>query len=125
MRKNIDVDKFIAAFESSQYHCMFSREGLILLFEYLNEVMDEGFVLNVHVIACAYTEQPPMEILTRYPIDTISCSDYSEENKAIVAYLTEKTKFIGRTEANTFVYASFYGEYYKMQDGNSAQSPMK
>jgi hypothetical protein len=71
MIKTITKDDFIWSFKDSQYDNKFSYDGLVALFEYLEEYEEstgEKIELDIVALACEYTEFDSLEDLqAQYP----------------------------------------------------------
>ena len=88
---------FINEFESKRPD-NFSREGLRLLFNWLEEVEDDcnpGYELDVIGICCEYSELSIDEVISNYAIDIGDIDDKESIKDLVIEYLNEVTCVIG------------------------------
>ena len=104
MKQTLDFNDFRDAFRRYDRLDNFSREGLELLFDYLEEC-DPDMELDVIAICCDYDEYHADDIIENYSID-IEGMDDGEIIEAAREYLEENTTLIGQT-ARGFVYLCF------------------
>ena len=109
-----DRSDFVNAFERYNRGDNFSREGLEVLFDYLEEYSDStGEPIEMDVIALCgeYSEDTLEGIINNYSID-VDLDDVDEEDQeetkreAVREYLEENTSVCGET-SDGFVYAVF------------------
>ena len=104
-----DRNDFVNAFERYNRMDNFSREGLEVLFDYLEEVSgDDNLELDVVALCCEYNEGTIQEIIKDYNID-LSDADEDDPSSIIEVvreYLQDNTSVCGET-ADGFVYACF------------------
>lgn len=108
MKTTVNFYEFAAAFENCRPD-NFSREGLMCLFEYLEEFEEStGGELELDVIAfcCDFSEDTWQSIAESYSIDLDGCDDDEERQQAVANYLTDEGAYIG-TAADCFVYRNF------------------
>ena len=87
----------------------FSREGLELLFEYLEEYEDSCGVeveLDVIALCCEYSEDIWKSIAENYSIEYDENENEDEGKDAVRQYLEENTQLVGETSTG-FVYVCF------------------
>jgi hypothetical protein len=109
MKSTIGFSDFKRAFEQTRPD-NFSREGLVVLFDYLEQVeADTGSEIEFDVIGlcCDYSEGSIEEIATDYAIDLTSCEDDDAKREAVREYLEDNTQIAGET-ADGFVYCSAF-----------------
>lgn len=85
----------------------FTDEGLILLWDYLEEYeQSTGKELELDIIAlcCDYSEDEPQDIAQSYDIDT---TGEGEPLQIVRQYLEEKTAFVRTTPSGTLLYQVF------------------
>jgi hypothetical protein len=113
----VGLHDFRQAFRDYNRADNFSREGLEVLFDYLEGFsgdLGEPIELDVIALCCEYSEDTPEEIAKQCGIDLpereewMDDDDYSEEVKEVVlGYLKYNTSVCGVTESGTIVYAIF------------------
>lgn len=107
MYQTIDFASFRDAFRAYDRINQFSREGLELIFDYIEDVNPDS-ELDVIAICCDYCEDTPESIAQSYNIDLIDCDP--EDDQAVQAvvldYLHDHTSVVGTT-AGGIVYAAF------------------
>jgi hypothetical protein len=105
MKQTIDSYQFINAFEETRPN-NFSREGLHLLFDYLENYEDEtGEELELDVIAicCDYSEDTVNDLAQAY--DVLFDADDTDEDKKekVLDFLNDATIVVGCTD-DTIIY---------------------
>ena len=103
MKTTLDFSDFRDAFHRLDRGNQFSREGLELLFDYLEE-LDPDMELDVIALCCDYCEDTLEDVISSYSIDVEDMDDDTVE--AVRDYLNENTTLLGET-VNGFVYAAF------------------
>lgn len=110
MFQTVTFSDFYDAFKRMDRADQFSRQGLSLLFDYLEsyeEDTGEQIELDVIALCCDYTEQDAETIAQDYGIDISDAEGDDETIKDIVGdYLADHTTLIGQTPFG-FVYANF------------------
>lgn len=109
MKQTVDFQTFRDTFRAYDRVDQFSREGLELLFDYLEQYEDEtGQEIELDVIAlcCDYTEDTPENIAENYDID-LDGVDEDDIAQAVMDYLCDNTTVLGQTDSGAIVYAVF------------------
>ncbi len=104
--QTVDFHSFVNAFESSQYRDNFTREGLRVLFDYLeqySEEIGENVDFDLCAIACDYNENTFEEIIRDYSIDI---DEEQDKTQQVRDYLHDRTMLIGEVTKG-FVFAAF------------------
>ena len=104
MKTTIDFNDFRDAFRAYDRMDNFSREGMQILFDYLEE-LDPDMELDVIAICCDYTEDTPESIAENYGID-LEGVDEDDVQQTVREYLDHRTIVIGETPWG-IVYANF------------------
>ena len=104
MKCTLDFSDFCEAFRRFDRLENFSREGLELLFDYLEE-LDPDMELDVIALCCEYCEDTLEDVISSYSID-VEDMDEDDTVEAVRDYLNENTTLLGET-LNGFVYAAF------------------
>jgi len=110
MKTTIDFYDFREAFRRHDRESSYSREGLEMLFDYLEQYEeDAGQEIELDVIAfcCEYDENHWEDVAKNYSIDLPDCDDEDEKIEAVREYLEYNTTLIGETVAGTFIYVAF------------------
>lgn len=108
MKQTVNLYEFRRAFEQCRPD-NFSREGLSVLWNYLEEYEDStGVELELDVIAlcCDFSEDSTEAIAENYSIDLDDCEDEDEKAEAVREYLEDEGALIGEV-AGGFVYRNF------------------
>lgn len=107
MHQTIDFASFRDAFRAYDRINQFSREGMELIFDYLEEVNPDS-ELDVVAVCCEYYENTAQEIAQDYLIDIseIDQADDQAVQRAVLDYLHDHTSVIGVT-SHGIVYAAF------------------
>lgn len=115
--KTIDFSDFREAFRAYDRTENFSRQGLEVLFEYLEELSDgigEPVELDVIGLCCDYSEDTPEEIAESYSIDLPERGDFEDSDsyndavqEVVLDYLHDYTSVCGVTDSGTIVYGCF------------------
>lgn len=71
----------------------FSRDGLKLLYDFLNEI-DENYSVDVIALCCEFTEVDIHDLSDQYDIDSVEA-------------LQDRTTVVGTTDAGTVVFANY------------------
>jgi hypothetical protein len=109
MKTTVNMYDFIEAFRSCDRMDNFSREGLELLFEYLEEYEESCGVeveLDVIALCCDYSEDTWQSIAENYSIEYDENENEDEGKNVVRQYLEDNTQLIGETSSG-FVYACF------------------
>lgn len=108
--QTIDKHDFVEAFNRYNRMGNFSREGMEVLFDYMEALSDdlgEPIELDVISLCCEYSEDSVEDIIDNYRIDVSEADCDEDEIKEIVReYLNDNTIVCGETE-DGFVYAVF------------------
>tara|TARA_R110000824_G_C14747289_1_gene628147 strand:- start:176 stop:529 length:354 start_codon:yes stop_codon:yes gene_type:complete len=117
MKQTINQTQFIDAFQSwDTYKDNFSYDGLVLLFDWLEELEEQSEFeteLDVVGICCDFSELSLEDVVKDYNIkhyDNIDLyTEMNEEERVEVVenYLSNETSFIGYTDKKTFVFAQW------------------
>ena len=108
MKQTVDFQTFRDTFRAYDRMDNFSREGMEVLFDYLEQYeQDSGEELELDVIAlcCDFGEDTAEGIIQNYSID-IEGMDDDEQIEAVREYLENNGALIGET-ASGFVYRAF------------------
>ena len=107
--KSVDFSDFVREFELYGRQKNFSYNGLLALFDYLEELSEDtgsGYELDVIQLCCDYSEDTYADIADNYRIDLSDCEDEIEIKAAVEDYLQAITCIVGEVD-NGFVYAAF------------------
>lgn len=108
--QTIDFYQFREAFIRMDRIDTYSREGLELLFDYLedmSESMDTPVELDVISICCEYDEYTTEEIIQNYALqDDTEEMDEDEKKEYVREYLEDNTCIVGET-GDSFIYQVF------------------
>jgi hypothetical protein len=113
MYQTINFSQFVDAFvyAGRQYNFATHAEnndlvgwydGLRVLFDYLEEVHDEAYELDVIALCCDFSHDTALEIANSYGIDVEGMNE-TDRDDAIREYLDDEGMLIGETEYG-FVY---------------------
>ena len=105
MHININFTQFHNQFRIMDRDSNFSYEGLMSLFDYLEDV-NPDMELDVISICCDYSENTVGKLSEMYSID-ISGLDEKESLSSVIDYLSENSNVINITAKNTIVYSQF------------------
>lgn len=105
MKQTIDYYDFRDAFARYDRIDNFSREGLVLLFNYLEEC-DPDMELDVIALCCDYSEDTIENIAKNYGLELPEDESEEEHRQVVFDYLSDHTAVIGDTPTG-FVYANF------------------
>ena len=109
MKQTVDFQTFRDTFRAYDRVDQFSREGLELLFDYLEQYEAETgqeIELDVVGLCCDYSEDTPENIAKDYRID-LDGVDEDDIAQAVMDYLCDNTTVIGQTDSGAIVYAVF------------------
>lgn len=109
MKTTVTINTFREAFIEMGRAEQFSREGLAVLFDYLEqyeEDTDEEIELDVIAICCDYSEDTIKVIAENYSIDLTDCDDEDEQAEVVREYLEHNGAFVGEVTGG-FVYLAF------------------
>jgi hypothetical protein len=110
MKTTIDFSDFREAFRNHDRDNSYTREGLMMLFEYFEQYEEETgqeIELDVIAICCDYDENHWEDIADNYRIDLTDCEDEDDKIEAVRDYLTDNTSLVGEPLAGTFLYVAF------------------
>ena len=108
MKQTVNFSQFCDAFHRMGRGKQFSRQGLEVLFDYLEEI-DPDYELDVIALCCEYTEGDYEQIISEHCIDISDLEDFPEDEdyaEVCRAYLEDNTTIIGEV-AGGFIYANF------------------
>ena len=108
MKQTVNFNDFRDAFRAYDRLDNFSRQGLEVLFDYLEQwEADSGEELELDVIAfcCDFNEDSTDNIARDYRIDVEGMDD-EEKEEAVREYLSDNGAYIGDV-SDGFVYRSF------------------
>lgn len=108
MKQTVDFQTFRDTFRAYDRADQFSREGLELLFDHLEEMeRDNGEETELDVVAlcCDYTEDTPESIAQDYRIDLDGVDD--DTDQAVMDYLCDNTTVVGQTSSGSIIYVNF------------------
>lgn len=109
MKQTVDFQTFRDTFRAYDRVDQFSREGLELLFDHLEEMeRDNGEEIELDVVAlcCDYTEDTPEIIAQDYRIDLDGVDD-DDTAQAVMDYLCDNTTVVGQTSSGSIIYVNF------------------
>ena len=110
MKTTIDFSDFREAFRNYDRESSYTREGLAMLFYYLEELeadLGEEIELDVIAICCDYDENHWEDVAANYSIDLDDCEDEDDKIEAVRDYLSENTTLVGEPLPGTFLYVAF------------------
>jgi hypothetical protein len=110
MKTTIDFSDFREAFRNHDRDNSYTREGLMMLFEYFEQYEEETgqeIELDVIAICCDYDENHWEDVASNYRIDLTDCEDEDDKIEAVRDYLTNNTSLVGEPLAGTFLYVAF------------------
>ena len=111
MKQTVNFSDFVAAFHRMDRDTQFTRDGLMVLFDYLETYEDdtgEELELDVIALCCEYSEDCADNIAAAYDIDIEDAEGDPEAVATIVRdYLNNNTILCGETDAGDFVYLQF------------------
>ena len=110
MKTTVDFPDFREAFRAHGRADSYTREGLELLFYYLEELeSDTGTEMELDVIAicCDYDENHWEDVAANYSIDLSDCEDEDDKIEAVREYLSDNTCLVGEPLPGTFLYVAF------------------
>jgi hypothetical protein len=108
MKTTVNFSHFVNAFERANRINQFTSKGLVLLFDYLEEIEQstgEEIELDVIALCCEYDENNVDDIISNYDIDVEGMDD-DEKREAVRDYLQDNTCLVGETSTG-FIYAAF------------------
>ena len=109
MKQTVDFQTFRDTFRAYDRADQFSREGLEMLFDHLEEMeRDNGVEAELDVVAlcCDYTEDTPESIAQDYRIDLDGVDD-DDTDQAVMDYLCDNTTVVGQTSSGSIIYVNF------------------
>ena len=109
MKQTVDFQTFRDTFRAYDRADQFSREGLELLFDHLEEMeRDNGVEAELDVVAlcCDYSEDTPESIAQDYRIDLDGVDD-DDTAQAVMDYLCDNTTVVGQTSGGSIIYVNF------------------
>ena len=109
MKQTIYLSQFRDEFNAIRPN-NFSYEGLERLYDFLEELDEGNFELDVIAICCDFCEMTMNEIFNAYPdiLDLIDIDNPKESTYSIVVdYLNDNGSYCGDTSQGTFVFQQF------------------
>lgn len=111
MKTTVDLHDFREAFRTMGRTDNFSREGLEMLFDYLEQYESgsgEELELDVVGICCDFYEQDARDIAAEYDLD-VDLADTDEAGAAemVAEALQDQTNVIGTTSTGAVIYQAF------------------
>lgn len=110
MKTTVDFYDFREAFRNYDRESSYTREGLMMLFEYFEELegdLGEEIELDVIAICCDYDENHWEDVAANYSIDLEDCEDENDKIEAVRDYLSDNTTLVGEPLPGTFLYVVF------------------
>lgn len=110
MKTTVDFSDFREAFRNYDRESSYTREGLMMLFEYFEELegdIGEEIELDVIAICCDYDENHWEDVAANYSIDLEDHEDEDDKIEAVRDYLSENTTLVGEPLPGTFLYVAF------------------
>jgi hypothetical protein len=110
MKTTVDFSDFRDAFRDHDRENNYTHEGLMMLFEYLEELegdTGEEIELDVIAICCDYDENHWGDVAANYSIDLKDHEDEDDKIEAVRDYLSENTTLVGEPLPGTFLYVVF------------------
>lgn len=106
MKTTLDFSDFREAFRNYDRDTSYTREGLMMLFEYFEEI-DPDMELDVVAICCDYDECHWEDVAANYSIDLEDHEDEDDKIEAVRDYLNDHTSLVGEPLPGTFLYVAF------------------
>lgn len=106
MKQTVDFQTFRDTFRAYDRADNFSREGLEILFDYLEEC-DPDMELDVIALCCDYSEDTAQDIAQNYGLELPDDETDEEHAEAVMAYVAQNTALVGQTSSGSIVYACF------------------
>lgn len=112
MKQTINLQDFRDAFCRMDRKDEFSREGLEVLFNYIEELeqdIGEEIELDVIALCCNYAESTIDDLISDYNIDVSGCDPYDDDDikEVVMAFMNDNTAVCGETSDGSVVYALF------------------
>lgn len=111
MKQTVNFYDFCDAFRNMDRDTQFTRDGLMVLFEYIEEYEEncgEETDLDVIALCCEYSEDCADDIIGNYCLeDETADMDDDEKRDFVRDYLNDNTMLCGETAAGDFVYLQF------------------
>ena len=112
--KTFNEDDFINEFKAYNRQDNFSKEGLRILFESLEQVAfdcEMNIEIDVIALCCEYDEDSIINIINLYDIDVTDCNSDDEIIEIVEDYLQDNTCVCGSYEDGSgvthFIYQAF------------------
>ena len=111
MKQTVYLQDFRDAFYKMDRKGEFSREGLEILFNYIEELeqdIGEEIELDVIALCCNYAESTIDDLISDYDIDTSECNPYDDDDikETVLEYMEYHTAVCGVTSDGSVVYAT-------------------
>ena len=110
MKTTVDFYDFREAFRNYDREISYTREGLMMLFEYFEQLegdLGEEIELDVIAMCCDYDENHWEDVAANYSIDLEDCEDEDDKIEAVRDYLIDNTTLVGEPLPGTFLYVVF------------------
>jgi len=110
MKTTVSFYDFREAFRNYDRENSYTREGLMMLFEYFEELegdIGEEIELDVIAICCDYDENHWEDVAANYSIDLENHEYEDDKIEAVRDYLSENTTLVGEPLPGTFLYVAF------------------
>ena len=112
--KTFNEDDFINEFKAYNREDNFSKEGLRILFESLEQLAidcERSIEIDVIALCCEYDEDSIVNLISLYDIDVTDCDSEDEKIEVVEDYLQYNTVFCGSYEdgkgVTHFIYQAF------------------
>ena len=110
MKTTVDFSDFREAFRRADRDSSYTREGLMMLFEYFEQIeadIGEEIELDVIAICCDYDETHWEDVASNYSIDLEGIEDEDDKIEAVREYLSDNTTLVGEPLPGVFLYVVF------------------
>ena len=109
MKTTVSLHHFRDEFSAFGRADQFSHEGLVVLFEYLEQYEEgtgEELELDVIALCCDFYEDTVEAIADNYSVDLTDCEDEDAQASKVREYLEDNGAYVGKV-AGGFVYRYF------------------
>lgn len=106
MKTTITFSAFCDAFRDMDRNENFSYAGKRALFDFLEDVCEGEYELDVIALCCEYYESDLDSLISDYGIDVSEAEDDDEKAEIVEEFLEENTCLVARIGTD-FVYAAF------------------
>lgn len=90
MKQDINLSQFRDAFHRSGRENQFTHEGLKVLYDYLEEVFEESYELDVIALCCEFSEYTEGELMNDHGCDNTFKNLLEEVEEKVIGW-TENT----------------------------------